>query len=160
MGIGRKIVLTDEGRDHPMMKGKPAVYDGSESHYDMVATVPEGGVVLATSEFTRVQAMSVTHRRGTFWATQYHPEYNLHEMARLTVAREQVLTEQGFFAGHEDMATLIDRWELLHDNPDRSDLRWQLGIDSDILSVVIRQQEVRNWIDYLVLPYAKSKGRR
>ena len=25
MGIGRKIVLTDEGRDHPMMTGKPAL---------------------------------------------------------------------------------------------------------------------------------------
>lgn len=158
MGIGRKIILTDEGRDHPMMRGKPNVFDGFESHYDIVVRVPDGGTVLATNEVSPVQALAVTHKRGTFWGTQYHPEYDLHEMARLTVAREQVLTEQGFFAGHDDMQSLIDRWELLNREPDRFDLRWQLGIGADILDRKLRQQEISNWLEYLVIPTSRERS--
>jgi GMP synthase (glutamine-hydrolysing) len=157
MGIGRKIRLTDEGRRHPMMQDKPEVFDGFESHYDMVVKLPEGAVVLAGNEFTPVQAMAVSHKRGTFWSTQYHPEYNLHEMARLTVARIDVLSEQGFFADSTEAEDFISRWELLHREPDRKDLQWQLGIDDHILSEKIRQQEFANWIRNLVLPHSKKK---
>ncbi|MFA7566232.1 MAG: type 1 glutamine amidotransferase [Alkalispirochaeta sp.] len=157
MGIGRKIILTDEGRNHPMMKGKPLVYDGFESHYDIVVKVPDDGVVLATNDFSPVQAMAVTHKRGTFWATQYHPEYNLYEMARLTAARQKVLTEQDFFVGEDDFKTLVERWELLYHNPDRFDLRWQLGIADSILDANIRRREFANWVEALVLPRARKK---
>lgn len=157
MGIGRKIVLTEAGRSHPMMEGKPIVFDGFESHYDMVVKVPEGGTVLAGNEFTPVQALAVTHKRGTFWGTQYHPEYNLHEMARLIVAREEVLTEQGFFANHEELQRIIDQMEQLYEHPDSKNLRWQLGIDDDILSEEIRRIDFRNWLNNLVLPYIKKK---
>ena len=157
MGIGRKIVLTEEGRSHPMMEGKPVVFDGFESHYDMVVKVPDGGTVLAGNEFTPIQALAVTHKRGTFWGTQYHPEYNLHEMARLIVAREDVLTEQGFFANHEELQRMIDQMEQLYENPDSNNLRWQLGIDDDILSEEIRRIDFRNWLNNLVLPYIRKK---
>ncbi len=157
MGIGRKITLTDEGRNHPMMQNKTLVFDGFESHYDMVVKVPEGGTVLATNSFTAVQALAVTHKRGTFWATQYHPEYNLHEMARLSVVREEVLTEHGFFSDHSDFEQLIERWELLNKNPDRMYLRWQLAIDDDILSDDIRQRDFANWLHNLVIPYEKKR---
>lgn len=154
MGVGRKIVLTDEGRRHPMMEGKPRVFDGFESHYDMVSEVPEQTVVTAGNQFTPIQAMAVTHKRGGFWATQYHPEYNLHEMARLTVARAEVLTEHGFFNDTSDVAPFIQAWEKLHNEPERKDLRWQLGIDDSILDEEIRQREFFNWIHRLVLPRA------
>ena len=155
MGIGRKIMLTDAGRRHPMMEGKPQVFDGFESHYDMVVEVPEGGTVLAANDFTSVQALAVTKGKGTFWATQYHPEYNLREMARLTVARAEVLIEHGLFRDREDVQRLVERWELLHDDPARRDLRWQLAVGDDILSDSIRQREIYNWIHKLVLPAQK-----
>ncbi len=157
MNIGRKIYLTDQGKDHPMMQGKPVVFDGFESHYDIVSDLPEGAVVLARNEFSGIQAISVKHGKGTFWGTQYHPEYNLHEMARLIVVREGVLTEQGFFQNHEDMQLLVNRMELLNDDPKRYDLSWQLGIDSAILDAGIREQEFNNWIHNLVLPCWKEK---
>jgi len=160
MGIGRKILLTEEGRNHPMMKGKPSVFDAFESHYDIVVKPPEGTVVLAGNEFSGIQAMSVTHKKGTFWSVQYHPEYNLHEMSRLTVVREKVLIEGGFFESPEDLKKHVDRWELLHSYPDRSDLRWQLGIDEDILNIEVRQQEFSNWVSALVIPYSKEKEQR
>jgi GMP synthase (glutamine-hydrolysing) len=157
MGIGRKILLTEEGRHHPMMKGRAQVFDAFESHYDIVVKPPEGAMILAENDFSGIQAMSVTHKKGTFWSVQYHPEYNLHEMSRLTVVREKVLIDGGFFENPEDLKRHVERWEMLHSQPDRSDLRWQLGIDDDILDIGIRQQEFANWINALVVPYSKRK---
>ncbi len=149
MGFGRKITKTAEGLNHPMLKGKPSVYIAFESHYDIVTKVPEGGVVLAENPFSGIQAMIVEHKKGTFWASQYHPEYNLYEVARLTLAREKLLTEQGFFKDHVDMLSHVNKMEELHKDPARTDLIWQLGIDEDILDDSIRQSEFKNWLDFI-----------
>ena len=154
MGLGRKIYLTSEAHNHPMFEGKPHVFEGFVSHDDMVTELPTGGVLLAGNGFARVQALAVTHKKGTFWATQYHCEYNLHEMARLIVAREKKLVAAGFFRGHEDLIDLVGRMESLAIEPNRKDLRWQLAIDDDVLSDSIRQCEFVNWINKLVLPKA------
>ena len=149
MGIGRKILKTDEGLNHPMLSGKSAVYSAFESHYDIVINVPEGGVVLARNPFSGIQAMTVKHKKGTFWASQYHPEYNLREIGRLTKAREVLLIDHGFFKDHDDTAAYVDKMEELYRNPDRTDLSWQLGVDEDIIDDTIRQAEFRNWIEYI-----------
>ncbi|TKJ38629.1 MAG: glutamine amidotransferase [Planctomycetes bacterium B3_Pla] len=154
MGMGRKIYLTSEAHNHPMFAGKPRVFEGFVSHDDMVTKIPPGGTLLAGNSFACAQALAVTHKKGTFWATQYHCEYNLHEIARLTVAREKKLVAAGFFCGHEDLMELVDRMEALAKEPDRKDLRWQLAIDDDVLSDSIRQCEFVNWINRLVLPAA------
>jgi GMP synthase (glutamine-hydrolysing) len=154
MGMARKIHQMPEAYNHPMFEGKPRVFEGFVSHDDMVTKLPPGGVLLAGNTFANVQAIAVTHKNGTFWATQYHPEYNLHEMARLIVAREKKLVKAGFFRNHEDLMNLVERMEELAKEPDRKDLRWQLAIDDDVLSDKIRQCEFVNWINKLVLPTA------
>ena len=154
MGIARKIQLTPEGRRHPMLEGKPPVFTGFISHLDEVTGLPAGATVLATNDFTGVQALEVRHGNGAFWAVQYHPEYDLHEMARLITARAQKLLPEGFFAGPEDLAAYVEKMEALNREPDRKDLRWQLDIDDDVLSEELRQLEFRNWIHKLVLPRA------
>jgi GMP synthase (glutamine-hydrolysing) len=157
MGIARKVRLTDEGSRHPMLEGKPPVYTGFISHLDEVTQLPAGATLLATNDFTHVQAIEVKHRKGTFWATQYHPEYDLHEVARLIVAREPRLLREGFFATHEDLAGYVEKLEALAQDPARKDLRWQLDIDDDVLSDSVRQIEFRSWIDKLVLPLAAGR---
>jgi GMP synthase (glutamine-hydrolysing) len=154
MGMARKIHQTTAAFDHPMFEGKPRVFEGFVSHDDMVNRLPPGSILLAGNSFAPVQALAVTHKSGTFWATQYHCEYDLHEMARLIVAREKKLIAAGFFRGHEDLADLVDRMEALAKEPGRKDLRWQLAIDDDILSDSIRQCEFVNWLNKLVLPTA------
>ena len=154
MGLARKIHQMPEAYNHPMFEGKPRVFEGFVSHDDMVTQIPPGGTLLACNSFASVQALAVTHKNGTFWATQYHPEYDLHEMARLIVAREEKLIAAGFFGDHEDLAELVDRMEALAAKPDRKDLRWQLAIDDDVLSDSIRQCEFANWLNKLVLPTA------
>lgn len=158
MGIGRKIRLTDEGKDHPMMEGKPEVYSHFVSHDDEVTRLPRGSVLLSGNDFSAVQAAEIRYKKGVFWGLQYHPEYDLLQMARLMVAREKKLTELGFFRGHDDFAEYVGRLEALSAEPGRKDLRWQLGIDDDILSADIRQCEFRNWINNFIL--GKSTERR
>jgi GMP synthase (glutamine-hydrolysing) len=154
MGLARKIHQTPEAHNHPMFQGKPHAFEGFVSHDDMVTKIPPGGILLARNSFANIQALAVTHKNGTFWATQYHCEYNLHEMARLIVAREKKLIAAGFFRDHQDVMELVDRMEALAAQPDRKDLRWQLAIDDDVLSDSIRQCEFVNWLNKLVLPTA------
>ena len=155
MGIARKITLTPEGMAHPMYRGKKKVFDAFISHDDEVTHMPSGGLVLAGNDFTRVQAIAVTWQGGMFWSPQYHPEYDLHELARLCFCRKQKLTDKGFFNSLEDAQHYVDLLEALHTDPSRKDIAWLLGIDDDVMNPDIRQAEVRNWIELLVLPSMK-----
>jgi len=153
MGVVRNIATTDAAKTHPMFHGKPHVYSHFVSHDDHITKLPEGGVLLAANEHC-CQAVAVKHGKGEFWGVQYHPEYDLHELARLIVAREDRLVKQGLFRGHEDLMAYVDRLEALHDDPARTDLRWQLGIDDHVIQDEMRQREFINWLNALVLPKA------
>jgi GMP synthase (glutamine-hydrolysing) len=157
MGIARKIHLTPEGLNHPMYEGKPPVFDAFVSHDDQVTDLPEGAKLLASNNWTRVQAMEVKHKKGTFWGLQYHPEYNLHELARLILAREEKLIKQGMFKDHDDLLEMVGRLEEIYKNQDRKDYRWQLGIDEDVILDSIRQKEFSNWVKYQAAPYAQGR---
>ncbi len=152
MGIARKIALTPEGRAHPLYSGKKSVFDAFISHDDEITHLPPSGSLLASNGHTHVQSVSVTHKGGVFWGLQYHPEYDLHEMARLCYCRKQKLTERGFFRDMDAAQAYVDRLETLHQDPGRKDIAWLLGIDEDVMNEDIRCAEVRNWIDLLVLP--------
>jgi GMP synthase (glutamine-hydrolysing) len=152
MGVARKIALTEEGRAHPLYQGKAGVFDAFISHVDEVTELPPGAVLLASNDFTRVQSVSVTWNGGVFWGLQYHPEYDLHEMARLTWCRIDKLMELGFFRTREDAEAHVGLLETLHRDPSRTDIAWKLGIDADIMDEAVRRTEVRNWINRLVIP--------
>ena len=152
MGIARKISLTNAGRGHPLYFGKKSVFDAFISHDDEITQLPPGAVVLASNDFTRVQAVAVTSGKGVFWSVQYHPEYDLHELARLCFCRKQKLTEKGFFRNLDEAQAFVDDLEALYAAPERKDLAWRLGIDEDVMNPVVRQAEVRNWIEQLVIP--------
>jgi len=156
MGIARKMYLTAEGLKHPMYEGKPPVFDGFISHDDEITKLPEGGQWLASSEFTRVQAVSVKHKKGIFWAPQYHPEYDLPEVARLIIAREEKLIQQNYFKDHNDLMIFVEDLEAIFSDNSRKDLRWKYGIDEDVLSDSIRQLEFKNWINKIVIPYSEK----
>jgi GMP synthase (glutamine-hydrolysing) len=157
MGIARKIALTPEGRAHPLYTGKKSVFDGFISHDDEVTHLPAGGVLLASNAYTHVQALAVTHEGGEFWSLQYHPEYDLHELARLCYCRKEKLTGLGFFQDMDAAQRFVDLLEALYQDPARKDIAWLLGIDDDVTNPDIRVAEVRNWIRHLVLPRMAEK---
>jgi GMP synthase (glutamine-hydrolysing) len=135
-----------------MFEGKPPVFNGFTSHLDEITRLPQGGALLASNDFTHVQAMEVKHGKGIFWGLAYHPEYDLHEMARLITARAPKLLAESFFQNPEALRQYVEKLETLHQNPNRKDLRWELDIDDDVLSDQVRQVEFRNWINKVVLP--------
>ncbi|HLT34764.1 MAG TPA: type 1 glutamine amidotransferase [Enhygromyxa sp.] len=145
-GVARKITLTEAGRAHAMYRGKPIVFDGLTSHEDHIVELPPGATLLAGNRVSPVQAVVVAHERGSFWAVQYHPEYQLADVAALSIARQAQLIAQGSLRDQAD----ADAWRAellaLHADPSRGDLRFRLGIDDDVLDPTIRTRELDNWL--------------
>lgn len=152
MGIARKIALTPEGRGHPMYEGKASVFDAFISHVDEITHLPPGAVALSGNAFTPIQSVSVVHDNGAFWGLQYHPEYDLKEIARLTFCRIDKLRDLGFFEDRRAALDYVALLETLHRDSGRGDIAWLLGIDDDVLNRDVRVIEVRNWLERLVLP--------
>ena len=152
MGIARAITLSDEGREHPLYEGKPGMFDAFTSHDDEVTVLPDGAVRLAGNDFTRVQSVGVKQGGTEFWGLQYHPEYNLHEMARLMFCRLEKLVKLKLFADEAAGLAHIDQLEALHADPSRADIALALGLNPDVMDESLRTVEVRNWINHLVLP--------
>jgi GMP synthase (glutamine-hydrolysing) len=151
-GIARKIILTAAGAVHPMFADKPVAFTAFTSHEDHAVEVGATTTVLAANEFSAIQAVHVAHDRGVFWAVQYHPEYDLHDVARLGVLRAPQLIEQGFFADAADAQGFLQQLEALHADRSRKDLAYRLAAGADVLDADMRTREVRNWLDRLVKP--------
>ena len=147
-GLAHKIMLTEEGKNHPMYAGKPLVFDGFTSHGDIVTQLPEGAVLLAGNSFSSVQSLAVTYESGEFWAVQYHPEYDCGDLASLARARQQALIGQGTFLNDDAAAAYCQTLETLNADPKRHDIAWQLGFDDDVLNAEIRTLEVKNWLGH------------
>lgn len=148
MGVGQKILLNEAGVAHPMYVGKPRVFSHFMSHDDEVKTLPEGAVLLAGNGWSDIQAAAFTYKNGEMWAVQYHPEYDLQEVARLIEAREEKLTKLGYFGEGAGMQDYVRRLDQLVAEPDRKDFRWQLGIDDDLMDDGIRELEFENWLKH------------
>lgn len=157
MGIARKIYISEEGNSHPMYEGKPSVFDGFISHDDIITEMPPNSKILSSNDFTPVQAVEVKHKKGTFWATQYHPEYTLKVVARLILTREEKLTKQGYISSHDELVRFSDNLESIFYDTNQKNLRWQYAVDDDILDDGIRQLEFVNWLKKLVIPTAENK---
>lgn len=151
-GIARKIVLTGPGAAHPMFDDKPLAFDAFTSHEDHVVELGPHATLLASNGFSPVQAVHVEYDRGIFWAVQYHPEYDLLDVARLGVLRAPQLIGQGFFADADDASAFLRQLEALQANRLRRDLAYRLGADADVLDERIRTCEARNWLERSVKP--------
>jgi GMP synthase (glutamine-hydrolysing) len=149
-GISRTIELSPEGREHPLFAHKPRVFDAFTSHADEVAVLPQGSELLASNGWSRVQAASIDGEASSFWAVQYHPEYDLHEVASLCRLRRKELVAQGSFASETAADTFIDELEALHADPTNSDLAASLAVEDTLLDERTRTREVRNWIEHLL----------
>ncbi len=156
-GVSRKIALTEEGASHPLFAGRAPVFDAFTSHQDEIQSLPPGARWLATNAFTRIQAVSVEHGRGRFWAVQYHPEYDLYEIARLGHVRTPGLVEQGSFADAEQASAWVADLEALHEDPTRSDLCFRYGLDDDVLDPGRRMTELVNWLEHEARPRARAR---
>ena len=145
-GVARRITLSEVGRAHPLFRDKPVQFDAWTSHADHVVALCDGAELLASNAWSRVQAVAVERAGGRFWALQYHPEYDAHEVASLCRLRKDELVAQGTFADDAAADDWIARLEALHADPADTALAASLGVDASLLDFAQRTIEVRNWL--------------
>lgn len=145
-GVARRIVPTLQGAQHPLLAGRPPVWDAAAIHSDEVEALPKGAILLAGNGATHVQAAEIRSGPGVFWGVQYHPELALDEVA--TALREQAasLVAKGIArnkAAVERHACLL---EALHMDADDRSARWELGVDGEFALEECRRRELTNFI--------------
>ena len=159
LAIGRRIALTEAGRDHPMYAGKTPVFDAVTVHLDEVETLAPGSKVLATNAQSDVQSAEINVDGATAWCVQYHPEFTLADMAVIVKRYGGRLIKEGFFADETARDTYIADLQALNREPANKSLAWRYGIDEAVLNPAIRTAELANWITHQVLPTRASRGR-
>lgn len=148
-GIARRITLNETGLESPMLEGKPRVFDGFIMHLDEVTRLPEGTISLAGNAHTAIQAAIFENGDASFWSTQYHPEYNLHEMGRLIAARAEALVGEGHFPDENAVADHASSMKALHADSTSQELQTRLDVGDDIIDPQIRELELRNWLRFV-----------
>jgi len=163
-GLSRDITLTPAGLRHPMYDGTMRTFDALAAHTDQVAarwamvpTLPAGvsAQILASNEWSPVQALSVRIGAGEFWGVQYHPELSVGDVGRLMrlPLPRRLLLAQGCFADevaleeHAAQLIAIDEAPAAH-----AELCAKLRIGDDLLDPARRSRELANWLQHLVLP--------
>ncbi len=149
-GISRRITLNPAGRAHPLFDGKPEVFDAFTSHADEVVSLPASATLLASNEFSRVQAVALEHTQTHFWAVQYHPEYDVHEVAALCRLRSKELVAQGVFQDPSAAEHFAETLDALGADPDQVDLAAEFGIGEALLDERVRTREIENWLAHVV----------
>lgn len=158
-GFARRIVPTPDGRDHPFLAERPAAFDAPAIHTDEVDRLPDGATLLACNRVTHVQAAEIRCGDGIFWGVQYHPELSLGEVAAALRRQADDLVEHGLARDEGAIEAIAAPIDALDEDPERDDLAWQLGLDEQVIDARLRRTELRNFIDHLVLPTRRARGR-
>ena len=150
-GFARAITPTQEGRSHPLLAGRPAVWDAPAIHSDAVLEPPPGARVLAGNRVLGVQAIEIRHGAGWFWGTQYHPELDLEEVAAMLRLCDTAIVEAGFAADPDAVAAYADEIAGLQgdDFEAARRLAWRHGLGPEVLDAPLRRREIGNFLAQL-----------
>jgi len=150
-GFGRRITLTQAGRDHPMFQGKPEVFEAPTVHVDTVESLPPGATPLAHNDMG-LQAAEIKLKGGaTFWGVQYHPEYSCAEIAAMARRYADVLIRDGLVKDKAELDALTADLVSLNEHPDDQRLAWRFGVGPGITDTSLRLAELKNWLERQVL---------
>lgn len=156
-GVARAVTIQDAGRGHPLLDGRPPVFDAPCIHLDAVTKPAPGTTILASNTMAPVQAAEIHHRNGVFWGVQYHPEFTLSYLARLLMLNIPIHIEEGRFRDEAQAQQYCqDMADLCH-NPQLTHVAWRYGIGPELLDRRRRLTEIRNFIEYRVRPYAAQR---
>jgi GMP synthase (glutamine-hydrolysing) len=158
VAFARKITLTESGRAHPMHQGRAVVYDAPAIHGDEIIRLPENATVTASNDKSAVQAVEIRHGASAFWGVQYHPEYDLHDVATTVLRYGSKLVTEGFFQSLAELERYAEDLETLHRDPRRSDIALRYGVGEDLLDPRIRGCEILNWIHQYVVVAQPRRG--
>jgi GMP synthase (glutamine-hydrolysing) len=150
-GFGRRITLTQAGRDHAMFQGKPEVFEAPTVHVDTVESLPRDSTPLAHNDMG-LQAAEIRLPGGaTFWGVQYHPEYSVAEIAAMARRYGETLIRDGLVKDQADLEQLAADLVTLNDHPGDARLAWRFGVGPSVTDTSLRLAELRNWLEKQVL---------
>lgn len=118
-GFARRIFRRDAGIHHPLLEGRPPVFDAPAIHTDEVAELPDGATLLASNSVTNVQAAEIRCEGGIFWGVQYHPEISLREVAAALRRQAADLIEHELAREEADVEAQAALIDALHEQPSR-----------------------------------------
>lgn len=153
IGISSPIKRTAAGQQHALLQGKPNPFRAITVHLDEVDTLAPNTTVLASNEWTAVQAAEIRHGAGIAWAVQYHPELSFMDIAHITRRYTPSLIEQGIFKDTlavQHYATQLEGYDAEIFSQD---------VDPSVLNRQQRQLELQNWLDHLVMPTLHQRRR-
>lgn len=150
LGFARAVTLTETGRSHPLHAGRAAVFDAPAVHGDEVVRLPEGSTVTARNAMSAVQGAEIRCGRGVFWGVQFHPEFDLRDLALIMRRVSGELVEEGFFATLPDADRYVSDLLALHGDATRRDIAWRFGLGPDVLDAALRRREIANWLEHQV----------
>lgn len=159
LSVGRRIALTQAGREHAMYDGKASVFDAVTVHLDEVESLAPGSTVLATNAQSAVQAAEIKAHGGVAWTTQYHPEFSLYDMAVIVRRYGRQLIKEGFFSDEASRDSYIADLQTLDREPTNKPLAWRHAMDETVLNTRVRTAELANWIIHQVMPTRLKRGR-
>jgi len=104
-----EITVTEEGANDPLLTGLPKTFLALAGHKEACDTVPEGAVLLATSESCPVQMFRL---KNNIYATQFHPEADSDEF----ILRIKTYKYHGYFQPEEaeELIELVKDVETPH----------------------------------------------
>lgn len=140
-GLARDVTLTEAGRSHPMMAGRPDVFAVPCVHQDEVRVLPQGATLLAGNAHSAVQAFAYETGGVDFWGTQYHPEFSAGFVADMLAARA------GYEGGHEGGLDAV--CEDLRQAETDPQAAARLGTTPQAQAVQARAVELRNWVAHV-----------
>ena len=94
------IIVTDDGANDPLLCGLPRTFSAMVGHKEACDDVPQGAVLLASSQPCPVQMFRI---KNNIYATQFHPEADADQF----ILRIKTYKNYGYFAP-EDADALIE----------------------------------------------------
>lgn len=156
-GVARAITVNEAGSKHPLLDGRPMVFDAPCIHLDAVTVPAPGTTVLASNAMAPVQAAEIAHARGVFWGVQYHPEFTLAYLSKLLMLNIPLHVEEGRFRDEAQGEEYCRDMAALCQNPDLMHVAWRYGIGPELTNRQLRLTEIRNFIEHRVRPHARLR---
>ena len=98
------VRLTDEGVRDPLFGSLPAVFNAFLGHKEAVSQLPEGGVLLASTDTCPVHAFRLGRN---VYATQFHPELD----AAALCDRLDAYRDGGYYEPHQLESLKLAAWD-------------------------------------------------
>jgi len=135
-GISKPIELTELGRQSPFLSHRKTPYSVLCIHFDEVTRVPENAQILAGNAHSKVQAMTIDHKNGSFFGVQYHPEFSTADIALIASFLSNKLVDNNIFKSIAE----VQEFCLL--------LKGREGISQEISDYQLHSQEIMAWLKY------------